>query len=138
MLPGVATGVLGAIGITGASALARTLSPIAEPLFIASAALILTSALACSRLVAALSGTGAVLLYLSMFQLATGTTVRPDSMSMMAMQSNHHAGALHANAPTFWLGLVILLAAAALRAWRRRRDQCRPMLRIAHLRTAQH
>lgn len=138
MLPGVATGVLGAIGITGASALARTLSPIAEPLFIASAALILTSALVCSRLVAAISGTGAMLLYLSMFQLATGATARPGSMSMMAMQSNHPGSAPHANTPTFWLGLVMLVAAAALRTWRRHRHQCRPVLRIAQLRAAQH
>jgi hypothetical protein len=72
MLPGVAVGALGAVGITGSSALARTLSPVAEPLFIASAALILISALACSRLVLTLSGAGVALLYVSMFVLAAG------------------------------------------------------------------
>ncbi len=68
MLPGVAVGALGALGITGSSALARTLSPVAQPLFIVSAALVLISAMRCSRLVVSLGGTGVVLLYLSMFQ----------------------------------------------------------------------
>ena len=40
MLPGAAAGALGALGITGSSALARTLSPVAQPLFIGSAVLI--------------------------------------------------------------------------------------------------
>jgi len=52
MLPGATAGALGAIGIGGSSALARTLSPVAQPLFIASAILVLLGALACSRLVA--------------------------------------------------------------------------------------
>jgi hypothetical protein len=135
MLPGVAVGALGALGITGSSALARTVSPVAQPLFVVSAALILISALACSRLVVALSGAGLVLLYLSMFQLATGGAAGDGgSMSMTAMQQPQHAGpTLHANAPTFYLGLVLLLSAVALRLWRRRRHQCRPVFRIAQL-----
>src|SRR6516164_1757463 len=71
MLPGAAASVLSVVGITGSSGLAIALAGIAEPLFIASAALVLISALACSRLVAALSAAGVTLLYLSMFQLAT-------------------------------------------------------------------
>lgn len=132
MLPGVAVGALGAVGITGSGALARTLSPVAQPLFILSAALILISALACSRLVATLSGAGLALLYLSMFQLAAGGAAgNGGSMSMTAMQ---HAGStLHANPQTFYLGLVLLLSAVALRLWRRRRHQCRPVFRIAQL-----
>jgi hypothetical protein len=135
MLPGVAAGALGAVGMTGSSALARTLSPVAQPLFIASAVLIVVSALACSRLVVALSGAGVVLLYLSMFQLATsGAAGNGGSMTMTAMQQPHHPGStLHANAATFYLGLVLLVGAAALRVWRRRRHECRPVLRIPQL-----
>jgi hypothetical protein len=137
MLPSAATGVLGAFGITGSSALARTLSPVAQPLFIGSAVLIILSALACSRLVVILSGAGAVLLYLSMFQLATASG-SGSSMSTMAMQQPHRQSALHANAATFYLGLALLIGAATLRLWRRRRHQCRPVLRIPPLRTAHH
>ena len=139
MLPSAATGALGVLGITGSGALARTLSPIAEPLLIASAVLILLSALACSRLVVILTGVGAVLLYLSMFQLATGgASGRRSSMSMMTMQQPHHQSALHANAATFYLGLALLIGAATLRLWRQRRHECRPILRIPPLRTAHH
>jgi hypothetical protein len=140
MLPGVAVGALGAVGITGSGALARTLAPVAEPLFLVSAALILISALACSRLVATLSGAGVVLLYLSMFQLATGGAAgAPGLMSMTAMQQPHHPGsALHANTVTFYLGLVLLVSAAALRVWRRRRHECQPLLRIPRAGPAAH
>ena len=58
MLPGAAAGVLGAIGISGSSALARAVSPVAEPLFIVSAVLVIVGALACGRLVAQLSVAG--------------------------------------------------------------------------------
>jgi hypothetical protein len=136
MLPGAAVSLLGVIGITGSSALAITLGHVAEPLFIASAALILISALACSRLVALLSGAGATLLYLSMFQLATGAASGAGSMSMTAMRQSHHASALHANAATFYLGLVMLVSAAALAAWRRHRHLCQPLIRIPQLRVA--
>ena len=136
MLPGVATGALGALGITGSSALARTLSPVAEPLFIASAVLILISALACSRLVVLLSGAGATLLYLSMFQLASGATSGGGSMSMMAMLPRHGGSTLHANAATFYLGVILLVAAAAVRTWRRRRHECRPLLHVDQVRLA--
>ena len=141
MLPSAATGALGALGSTGSSAVARTLSPITEPLFIGSAVLILLSAFACSRLVATLTAAGAALPYLSMFQLATGGATgrgSASSMSMMAMQPPHHQSAPHTNAPTFYLGLALLIAAATLRLWRRRRHQCRPVLRIPPLRTAHH
>src|ERR671930_1863978 len=58
MLPGAAAGVLGAIGISGSSALARALSPVAEPLFIVSGVLVIVGALACGRLVTLLSVAG--------------------------------------------------------------------------------
>lgn len=139
MLPGAATSVLSVVGITGSSGLAIALAGVAEPLFIASAVLILISALACSRLVAVLSAAGATLLYLSMFQLASNAaTGESGSMSMTAMEHVHHATSTHANAPTFYFGLLMLISSAALAAWRRRRHQCRPVLRIPQLRPARH
>jgi hypothetical protein len=136
MLPRAAAGVLSVVGITASSGLAVTLGRVAEPLFIASAGLILPSALACSRLVVALSGAGATLIYLSMFQLATGNTTSGGSMSMMAMHQPHQASTVHANAATFYTGLLMLVSAAALAAWRRHRHTCRPLLRIPELRAA--
>ena len=69
MLPGATAGALGAIGITGSSTLERTLSPVAEPSFIASTTLVILGALTCGGLVALLSVAGSVLLYVSMFQI---------------------------------------------------------------------
>ena len=110
MLPGAAAGALGAIGISGSSALARALSPVAEPLFIVSAVLVVVGALACGRLVALLSVAGTALLYLSMFQLASGESRSGSSMSTMTPQGTHHAS-LHAEAVSFYLGLAPALAA---------------------------
>ena len=124
MLPGAAAGVLGAVGISSSGALARTLSPVAEPLFIVSAVLVILGALACTRLVAALSVAGSALLYLSMFRLASGSS-GGGSMSMMSMQRTHQA--LHAEPVSFYLGLALLLSAFALSVWRHRRRQCRPL-----------
>jgi hypothetical protein len=139
MLPGAAASVLSVVGITGSSGLAITLAAVAEPLFIASAVLVVISALACSRLVTALSATGVTVLYLSMFELATSTaTSGRGAMSMMAMQHSRQAASTHANAPTFYLGLVILISSAALAAWRRHRHKCRPLLPVPELRAARH
>lgn len=136
MLPSAAVAVLGAVGITGSSALARALSPVAEPLFLASAALLLLGALACSRLVALLAVVGSTLLYLSMFQLASGTKTgsgSEGSMSGMSMQPHHGISALHAEPLSFYLGLTVLVAAFALNFWRRRQRECRPLLRLPHV-----
>lgn len=135
MLPGAVAGALGAIGISGSSALARTLSPVAEPLFIASALLLVLGALACSRLVALLTVAGSTLLYLSMFQLASGGTQSGGgSMSMMSMQRPHDgSSALQADATSFYLGLALLVVALALSVWRRRRRACRPVVRLPRL-----
>jgi hypothetical protein len=135
MLPGAAAGVLGAIGISGSSALAQTLSPVAEPLFIASGILVIVGALACGRLVALLSLTGCVLLYLSMFQLASGGGSGGGSMSMMNMQKAHHASP-RAEPVSFYLGLALLLVAFTLSFWRRRRRECRPLIRLPQPQTA--
>jgi MYXO-CTERM domain-containing protein len=138
MLPGAAAGVLGAIGIGGSSTLARTLSPIAEPLFVASAVLVIVGALACGRLVALISVAGSFLLYLSMFQLASGgVNSVGGSMSMMTMQPTHH-GSPHAEPVSFYLGLAFLVAAFALSIRRRRRRECRPLLRLPQPLTARH
>jgi hypothetical protein len=128
MLPGAAAGALGAIGISSSGALARTFSPVAEPLFIVSALLVILGALTCGRLAAVLSVAGSVLLYLSMFRLASGVSASGDSMSMMTMSKHEHAS-LHAEAVSFYSGLALLLAVFAVRLWRRRRRACRPLLR---------
>jgi hypothetical protein len=135
MLPGAAAGALGALGIGGSSALARGLSPVAEPVFIVSAVLLVLGGLACSRLVALLAVAGSVALYLSMFQLASGaTTNRHGSMSMMSMQQpDGGSSALQANATSFYLGLALLVAALGLSVWRRRRRECRPVVRLPRL-----
>ncbi len=135
MLPGAAAGLLGAIGISSSGALARTLSPVAEPLFIVSAVLVMLGALACSRLVVVLAVAGSALLYLSMFQLASGGSSRSGSMSMMSMQRPHRAS-LHAEPVSFYLGLALLLSAFAFSFWRRRRRQCRPLFRLREPLTA--
>lgn len=132
MLPGAAAGALGAFGITGSGALARTLSPVAQPLFIASAALVVVGALACSRQVAAAAVAGSTLLYLSMFQLASASG--GGSMSMTSMQQpGHGSTAPHAEPSTFYLGLALLAATFALSFWRRRHRACRPLLRLPQL-----
>lgn len=133
MLPGAAAGVLGAIGISGSSALARTLSPVAEPLFIISALLVIMGALACSRLVVVFAVGGSTLLYLSMFQLASSAARSVGSMSAMSMQQPRNSSAPHADATTFYLGVMLLMTAVALTAWRRRRHECRPLVRLPRL-----
>lgn len=139
MLPGAVAGALGVIGITGSGAFARTLSPIAEPLFVASAILLVVAALTCGRLVAALSVGGSLVLYLSMFQLAASDASpgrSSDSMSMMSMQQTHDATAassFRADAPTFYLGLALIVCAFAVSVWRRRRHRCRPVVRLPRL-----
>jgi hypothetical protein len=52
------------------------------------------------------------------------------------MHQSRHTSTVHANAATFYLGLVMLLSAMALAAWRRHRHRCRPLLRIPQLRVA--
>lgn len=135
MLPGAVAGVLGAIGITGSSAFAQTLAPVAEPLFIASAVLLVLGALTCGRLVALLAVAGNVLLYLSMFQLASigsiGGASSHGSMSMMNMQQPHDGSATPAAEPTsFYLGLALLVTAFGLSVWRRHRRECQPLVRL--------
>ena len=139
MLPGATASLLSVVGITGSSGLAIALAGVAEPLFIASAVLVLISALACSRLVAVLSAAGVTLLYLSMFQLAGSTSTGDGgTMSMMVMHHPRHPSGVHANAPMFYLGLVMLISSAVLAAWRRHQHRCRPLLHIPQLRAARH
>lgn len=135
MLPGAATGAR-AIGLTSSSVLARTLSPVAEPLFIASAVLVLLGALACSRIVVLLAVGGSMLLYLSMLQLASNGSngLRSGgSMSSISTQAHRGSSTLHADATSFYLGLVLLLAGFAVSIWRRQRGECRPLVRLPRL-----
>lgn len=129
MLPGAVAGALGAIGIGGSSALARTLSPVTQPLYIGSAILVIVGALTCSRLVSVFAIGGSLLLYLSMFELVSAGTSGA-AMSMSALQQPHRATRVHAEPVAFYVGLAFLLAAFALTLWRRRRRSCRPLLRL--------
>ena len=129
MLPGAVAVALGVVGITGASAVARTFSPVAEPLYIGSAALVVLGALACSRLVTVLAIGGSALLYLSMFQFASAGTISGSPMSGMAMDTDHSSN-LHADPLSFYTGLAFLATAFALSSWRRRRGSCQPVLRL--------
>jgi hypothetical protein len=107
------------------SILARSLGSFAQPLFVASALLLTAGALGCSRLVAVLAAGGAILLYLSMFELAHGGS---GSMTMTAMQH----GAARADASTFYAGLALLLLSITLQIIRRHRGSCLPVLRLRH------
>lgn len=132
MLPATVAAALGALGIGDSGVLARTLSPFAQPLFIVSAVFVIVGAFACSRVVVLAASAGSLLLYLSMFQLATGGSSGSGSMSMAAMQHPHSAS-LRAEPATFYLGLTLLLAAFATSTWRRRRHACQPLLHFPQL-----
>lgn len=129
MLPGAAATALGALGVTGSSALARTLSPVAQPLFVGSAIALLVGALACSRLVTVITATGAGLLYLSMWVLPSAGSSSPAGvMTSMTAMATKHGGVGQADGPTFWAGLILVLGSFALSAWRRRRGRCHPLV----------
>jgi len=128
MLPGAVAGALGVVGITGAGAIARTFSPVAEPLYIGSAILVVVGALACSRLVTLLAISGSTLLYLSMFQFTLRGPISGSSMSGMAMHTNHSM--LHADPLSFYLGLAFFVTGLAVSIWRRRRQECQPLIRV--------
>ena len=51
-----------------------------------------------------------------MFQLATSNAINDSSMSMTAMRHSNQASATHANAATFYTGLLMLLIAATIAA----------------------
>lgn len=127
MLPGATASALGALGVTGSSAFARTLSPAAEPLFVGSAVGLTLGALACSRLVTVITATGAGLLYLSMWVLPSAGGGSPAG-AMTSMTATKHGGTGQADTPTFWIGLSLVLGSFALSAWRRRRGRCHPLV----------
>lgn len=132
MLPSAVASALGAIGITGSSAIAGTLSQAAEPLFLASSVLLVIGALRCSRLVVLFAVSGSGLLYLSMFQFASPRVGSGSSTSMTSMQQAHNGvSAPHADATSFYLGLILLAVALALYVWRRHRRACRPLVRVS-------
>ena len=86
-------------------------------------------ALACSRLVTLVATSGSVLLFLSMFQFASGGTINGSTMSRMATPTNHQSK-LHADPLSFYLGLAFLVTAFGLSTWRRHRQECQPLLRL--------
>ncbi len=129
MLPGAAASALGALGVTGSSAFARTLSPVAQPLFVGSAIGLIVGALACSRLVTVMTAAGAGLLYLSMWILASaGASSSPGVMT--SMTGTKPSGVVQADTSTFWTGLIFVAGSLALSAWRRRRERCRPFILV--------
>lgn len=95
----------------------------------------LVSALMCSRLVFLLAGTGTTLLYLSMFQLASGMSAG-HSMATMSAQSDRAPSPPSADVTTLYLGLFLLAVAMVLMSCRRRRRECRPLARIPQALTA--
>ena len=120
MLPGVTASVFGGLGLAGSSVVGRALDPVAEPLFIVSAVLVIVGALACSWLATVLAGGGSVLAYLSMFVLTTG-----GSSSMADMGAMDGA---HANGALFVVGAALLVASFVVPLVRRRRETCSPVL----------
>lgn len=132
MLPGAVASALGLVGITGSSAFARTLSPVAEPLFLASAAFLVVGALLCSRLVTLLAVAGTALLYLSMWVLPSGAPAGMAGMS--AMTSSQQLA--RAEPASFFSGLALVIASLAMSVWRRRKARCRPLLALPRPRTS--
>jgi hypothetical protein len=91
--------------------------------------LVILGALACGRAVTVLALGGSILLYLSMFQLASSSASGGGtSMAAMAMQSSH--GTLRADSSSFYTGLGLFVCALGLSAWRRHRRRCVPLLRL--------
>lgn len=119
MLPGVTASVFGGLGLAGSSVVGRALDPVAEPLFIVSAAFLVLGALACSRLATVLAGGGSVLAYLSMFVLTTG-----GGSSMADMGAMDGA---RANGPLFVVGTALIVASFVVPLVRRRRGTCLPV-----------
>jgi hypothetical protein len=112
MLPSAVSGALGLIGLGASSAAVATLNPalsdIAQPLLLASIAVLAVSDLRCSRAAVALAASGGALLYLAMYVLTAA-----DGMT---------------SPPLFYAGLAVTLAAYVV-SWRNRRGlRCRPLV----------
>ena len=120
MLPGVTASIFGGLGLAGSSVAGRALDPVAEPLFIVSAVLMIVGALACSWLATVLAGSGSVLAFLSMFVLTTGGSSRMADMGAMTGD--------HANGPMFLVGMALLVASFVVPLVRRRRGTCSPVV----------
>lgn len=112
MLPGVAGGALGLVGLGATSALVSRLAPalnvVAQPLLLFSVALLVVACLRCGSSVVALALGGGVLLYLSMYVWtdASGST----------------------SPALFYPGLVGFLGASVVSWLRRRSSSCRPLV----------
>ncbi len=122
MLPGVTAGAFGGLGLAGSSVIGRALVPVAEPLFVASAVLLVVGALGCSWLVTVMAAVGTVLAYLSMFVLTTGGATDMAHMGTM--------GGAHANGVLFVVGAALIIGSFVVSPIRRRRGTCSPVLAV--------
>ena len=123
--PAGAASAFESLGLAGSSVVGREVASVAEPVFIASAVLVIVGALACSRLVTAMAAAGGVLLYLSMFVLSTGT-----SAEMSHTSSTVAMGGARANTALLTSGAVLLASSFVLPRIRRRRGTCAPVFRL--------
>lgn len=122
MLPGVAASAFGGLGLAGSSVIGRVLVPVAEPLFVVSAALLVLGALACSWLDTVMAGVGSVLAFVSMFVLTTGGGTSMAHMGAM--------GGARANGVLFVVGAALIVGSFVVPAVRRRRGTCSPVLGV--------
>ncbi len=122
MLPGVTASVFAGLGLAGSSVIGRALVPVAEPLFVVSAVLLVAGALPCSWLVTVMAGAGSVLAYLSMFVLTTGGGTSMARMGTM--------GGAHANGALFVVGAALIVGSFVVPRVRRRRGTCSPVLAV--------
>lgn len=112
MLPAGAASVFSLVGLGAGggaiAALSPVLSPIAQPLLLASTALVAVSQVRCGRLAIASAAAGGTLLYLSMYAIT---------------QSNGRA-----EAALFYPGLALFIASYLIPIVRRRLGRCRPIV----------
>ncbi len=130
MLPGVTASAFGGLGLAGSSVIGQALVPVAEPLFVVSAVLMVVGALACSWLVTVMAGVGSALAYLSMFVLTTG-----GGSSMASMGTT---GGAHANGLMFVVGTALIVGSFVVPRVRRRRGTCSPVLAALARQTSRH
>lgn len=119
MLPGVAASMFGALGLASSTVAGRALATLAEPLLVVSAVLLVSGALACSRLATLLAAAGSVSAFVGMFVLASGA-----EMARM--------GSMGATSPAaealFYVGAALIVASFATTLVRRRRRSCAPVV----------
>ena len=119
MLPGVLASAFSAVGLASSSAAGRALAPVAVPLFVVSAVLLIVGALACSRLATICALGGCALAYVGMFVLADGASM--SGMAAMAPSST-------VSKAVFSVGAALIVASFVITPLRRRHGTCAPVL----------